>query len=233
MAAILEQVQRPSEGEFGLSSERPNVADETAPAPGTEVVEEDPRILQSLERERRHLQKVVALAAVIPVVAGAWGVLFGPALTGDQLGISGESHYRYLAGLLFAIGLLFWSTVPNIEATGPRFRLLTLLVFIGGLARLLGLTLTGVPSLSMLGALVMELVVTPLLCLWQWRVARGYLVEEKKPRVLRPAPAPPPAAPLPPSRPPKPAVPPEDVPEPIPASVPAGASEAKPPAPSP
>jgi len=48
------------------------------------------------------------------------------------------------------------------------------IVFIGGLARLLGLMLTGVPSLTMLGGLAMELVVTPLLCLWQTRVANRY-----------------------------------------------------------
>ena len=234
MAAILEQVQRAPEGELGLSTEHSSVADEAGGQPDVEAVEEDPRVLQSLERERRHLQKVVALAAVIPVVAGLWGVLFGPALTGDRLGVSGESHYRYLAGLLFAIGLLFWSTIPNIEATGPRFRLLTLLVFIGGLARLLGLTLTGVPSLSMLGALVMELVVTPLLCLWQWRVARGYLVEDKKPAARRPVATAPPAEALSRRTGPTAAVMPDDLPEPIPTPVATPASgESKPPTPSP
>ena len=45
------------------------------------------------------------------------------------------------------------------------------LVFAGGLARLLGLVLAGVPPAPMLGGLTMELVVTPLLCVWQGRVA--------------------------------------------------------------
>jgi hypothetical protein len=47
-----------------------------------------------------------------------------------------------------------------------------------GLARLLGLMLTGVPSLAMLGGLFMELVVTPALCLWQTRVANRYAERE-------------------------------------------------------
>jgi hypothetical protein len=47
-------------------------------------------------------------------------------------------------------------------------------VVIGGLGRLLGLGLTGIPSLFMLGGLVMELAVTPLLCLWQTRIANAY-----------------------------------------------------------
>ena len=45
---------------------------------------------------------------------------------------------------------------------------------IGGVARLIGLLLTGLPSFAMLGGLFMELVVTPILALWQTRVANAY-----------------------------------------------------------
>jgi hypothetical protein len=84
-----------------------------------------------------------------------------------------DSHFRYLSGLLLAIGLAFWGLIPNIAARGPMFRLLTALVVAGGLGRLAGWLLTGTPPLPMLLALIMELVVTPLLCLWQWRAAVG------------------------------------------------------------
>jgi hypothetical protein len=127
-----------------------------------------------MERERRYLQWTVFVAALIPVGAGLFGVVFGPALTGDKVSVSADSHFRYLSGLLLAIGLLFWSTTPAIEEKTKRFRLLALIVFIGGLARLLGLLLTGVPSLYMLGGLAMELVVTPVVALWQTRVANAY-----------------------------------------------------------
>jgi hypothetical protein len=128
-----------------------------------------------IERERRLLQKVVAVAGLVPVSAGLFGVLFGPTLTGDAgLSISGDSHYRYLSGLLLGIGLLFWSCIPAIEQKVGRFQCLTLIVVLGGLARLAGLAVTGIPSLVMLGALFMELVVTPVLCLWQGRVARHH-----------------------------------------------------------
>src|SRR5262245_45930357 len=120
-----------------------------------------------VERERRLLQRVVAVAALVPVAAGLFGVLFGAAgFTGDRLSVSADSHFRYLSGLLFGIGLLFWYTVPRIEEKTSLFRFLTLMVVLGGLARLLGLFLTGLPSLGMLGGLVMELFVTPAICLW-------------------------------------------------------------------
>lgn len=123
------------------------------------------------ETERRALQRVVAVAGLVPVLGGLWGVLFGQAGLGGGFDVSTDSHFRYLSGLLLGIGLLFWSTIPGIETKGSLFRFLTMVVVLGGLARLLGLWLTGVPSLTMLAALGMELVVTPLLCLWQIRVA--------------------------------------------------------------
>ncbi|MBO1020640.1 MULTISPECIES: DUF4345 domain-containing protein [unclassified Methylobacterium] len=124
-------------------------------------------------REREALQRVVAVAAIIPVASGLFGILFGlGGVGGNSLAqISADSHFRYLSGLLMGIGILFWSCVPAIEAKSRLFRFLTLVVALGGLARLLGLYLTGLPSAVMLGALIMELVVTPLLCLWQMRVA--------------------------------------------------------------
>jgi hypothetical protein len=91
--------------------------------------------------------------------------------------ISAESHFRFLSGLLLGIGICFWSTLPSIEAKTNRFRLLTLLVVIGGLGRLMGLGLTGLPSLFMIGGLILELIVTPVLCLWQTRVANRHADE--------------------------------------------------------
>ena len=82
-----------------------------------------------------------------------------------------DSHFRYLSGLLFAIGLGFASTIPNIENHKSRFQLLTMIVLIGGMGRLAGIFLNGIPDNPMLFALVMELVVTPLLCLWQRRIS--------------------------------------------------------------
>jgi hypothetical protein len=130
--------------------------------------------MASIDRERKLLQQTVAIAAVIPAAAGLYGVMFGQALTGDAVSISAESHFRFLSGLLLGIGLCFWSAVPRIEEKANRFRLLTLLVVIGGLGRLIGLGLTGLPSLFMIGGLFLELVVTPVLCLWQTRIANRY-----------------------------------------------------------
>lgn len=133
-------------------------------------------------RERKLLQQVVGFAALVPVSAGLYGVLFGHSLTGDT-GVSpaADSHFRYLSGLLLGIGLCFWSTIPSIETKAGRFRLLTLIVVLGGLGRLVGVLFTGLPSIYMLGGFIMELAVTPALCLWQTRIANAYAQEPPLP----------------------------------------------------
>jgi hypothetical protein len=92
-------------------------------------------------------------------------------MPGPETTVSLDSHFRYLSGLLLGIGLAFWGLIPGIADRGHAFRLLTFLVVVGGLGRLIALVVVGVPSAPMLAALGMELVVTPLLCLWQGRVA--------------------------------------------------------------
>ena len=122
------------------------------------------------EAEKKLLQKVVALASLVPVLAGLDGVLAGARMLGGGLGVM-DSHFRYLSGLLLGIGVTFICTIPRIESHGRRFRLLTAIVVTGGVGRLLGVLITGAFDAIVLFALFMELVVTPALCAWQYRVA--------------------------------------------------------------
>ncbi|HEU0059064.1 MAG TPA: DUF4345 domain-containing protein [Hyphomicrobiaceae bacterium] len=133
------------------------------------------RPLLSLARERRLLQSAVTVAALIPIGAGLAGVNGGLAAfdAAARWSLNGDSHVRYLSGLIFAIGAGFLTTVPAIEACGARFRLLTLLVLVGGLARLYAVALWGLPGPAMRAGLVMELLVAPGLALWRERVERG------------------------------------------------------------
>lgn len=82
-----------------------------------------------------------------------------------------DSHFRYLSGLLFAAGIGFATCVPGIERRTGRFRLLALLVFVGGLGRLVSYFSIGAPGPGHVFGLAMELVAVPLLVLWQARVA--------------------------------------------------------------
>lgn len=127
--------------------------------------------MRSAALERRLLQLAVAIGGCVPVFAGGAGVLLGTGMTGDSGSPALDSHMRYLSGLLLAIGLVFWWLIPKIEKPTPLVPILTLIVFIGGLARLGGIVTHGLPPGAMLFGLGMELVITPLICLWQHRVA--------------------------------------------------------------
>jgi hypothetical protein len=128
----------------------------------------------NLRMERLLLQGAIAFACLVPLLAGGAAVLNGadvirgvPRPPPPDL----DSHMRYLSGLLFAIGLGFLSCVPRIENRSARFQLLGWIVIVGGLGRALSLPDVGWPSLPHRLALGMELGVTPLLMLWQWRIA--------------------------------------------------------------
>jgi hypothetical protein len=117
------------------------------------------------------LQVAVGVFGLVPVAAGLAGTVAGFSMLGEDASVSADSHFRYLSGLLLAIGLLFWSSIPRIERQTRLVRTLTAIVFVGGLARLGGVVLVGEPSAPMLFGLTMELVVTPLVCFWQSRIA--------------------------------------------------------------
>jgi len=124
--------------------------------------------------ERRLLRVAVAMGSLVAIGAGGAGVWLGSRML--ESGAAGpsdlDSHFRYLSGLLLAIGMGYLSTIPRIETQGGRFRMLTCVVVVGGIGRLLSLLEVGPPSPAMIAALGMELLVTPCLAFWQLRVAR-------------------------------------------------------------
>ena len=124
---------------------------------------------------KKLLQIAVAIGGLVPVGAGLTGILFGASMTGGDFGpIPLDSHFRYLSGLLLGIGLCFWGTIPDIQRKGMLFRTLTLIVVIGGCGRVVSLWVRGAPDSAMLFGLGMELVITPLLALWQYRISKTY-----------------------------------------------------------
>lgn len=126
-----------------------------------------------LFRSRLPLQIAIAVGGLVPVGAGLAGVLEGPSMAGQHgVDASLDSHFAYLSGLLLAIGLAFWSAIPAIERRGALVRLLTFLVTVGGLGRVVSYWRAGAPDGAMQAALVMEWVITPAICLWQWRLQR-------------------------------------------------------------
>jgi hypothetical protein len=128
-----------------------------------------------MTREKLLLQIAVAIAGLVPAAAGGAGA-FDPRLLALAGADATLTHAAYLSGLLLGIGLAFWSLIPKIQTQTRAFGLLTFIVALGGLARLLLAVRLHAWGLSVILPLVMELGVTPLLCLWQRRIAGASLL---------------------------------------------------------
>jgi hypothetical protein len=123
--------------------------------------------------EKRLLQAAICLVLLVPLLGALLGVTRGPeAFDRAATGVTLDSHFRYLSGLLLAMVVLFASCVPGIEHKGARLRLVAVLPLTGGCMRLLSLAVAGVPHWQHVAALGIELGVVPLILLWQARVAR-------------------------------------------------------------
>jgi Domain of unknown function (DUF4345) len=83
-----------------------------------------------------------------------------------------DSYIRFLKGTLLAIGLIYGSSVPDIERYGERIALVTFILVLGAVPRLMAVIGHGVATIGILISLAGELIVAPLLCLWQRHVAR-------------------------------------------------------------
>jgi Domain of unknown function (DUF4345) len=123
--------------------------------------------------ERKLLQIAFALAGLVLVAFGLAGVFFGA----NFLDLSGhvvmDSYIRFLKGTLLAIGLVYWSSIPDIERHGERIGLVTFILVLGAVPRLMAVIGHGVPTIGIIISLAGELVAAPLLWLWYQHLARA------------------------------------------------------------
>ena len=109
------------------------------------------------------LPTAIRLAALVPILAGGGGAVFGAAFLGEAAGPATASHLRYLSGLLLGLGLIAWWCAGALARRRRVFEALCAMVALGGLARLAGIVLEGAPPWPHVAALVMELGVVPVL----------------------------------------------------------------------
>ena len=109
----------------------------------------------------RLLQAAIVIAALVPIGGGLAGVVMGDPSTNPF----DDSHHRYLSGLLLGIGLTFWYCAKHLHRCRQLFLHLCYIVMLAGGMRLLGAIVLNIFTLPIVLTLVMELLVTPLLCI--------------------------------------------------------------------
>jgi hypothetical protein len=123
--------------------------------------------------ERKLLQIAFALAGLVLVGFGFAGVFFGANFLDLSGNVVMDSYIRFLKGMLLAIGLVYWSSIPDIERHGERVALVTFILMLGAVPRLMAVIGHGVPTVGIIIGLAGELIAAPLLWLWQRRIARA------------------------------------------------------------
>ncbi len=125
---------------------------------------------------RRRLQIALGLLGVIPVVTGVLTMmgLSDPIYAAAGLPVHPllDSNLRFLGGLWLVSGLAMFWLVPRIERETTLFRTLWLMVFAGGIGRLLSMVFVGLPPWPFVGFTLLEIAGAPLFIAWQARLAR-------------------------------------------------------------
>jgi hypothetical protein len=136
----------------------------------------------SPEAERRLLRGLMVLVGVVPILAGAFAVATGTdgVLGDDGASTNVDSEFRYFASFYVAFGAAALYLAPRVERETKAVRALALVLFAGGVARGIGWASTDRPDDQLLVLLCLELLIPPLLVVWQRRVARaaGYAASE-------------------------------------------------------
>src|ERR1700692_1660157 len=122
--------------------------------------------------ERKLLQIAFAIAGLVLVGFGLAGVFFGANFADLSGNVTMDSYFRFLKGMLLGIGLIYWSSIPEIERNGERILLVTFIRVLGAVPRLLAVIGHGEPTIGILVGLAGELIFAPLLWLWHSHVAR-------------------------------------------------------------
>ncbi|MEU8816201.1 DUF4345 domain-containing protein [Actinoplanes sp. NPDC048796] len=120
---------------------------------------------------RRILLILVAVLGAIPIVTGVTAVVGGLSFSPDDTSGTAyfDSEYRFLGVWWTAAGVLLWWSLRAPRRRAAVTRALLGVMVLGGVARLLGVILTGLPPVPFRVSMAVELLVIPVLLVWHRR----------------------------------------------------------------
>jgi hypothetical protein len=121
----------------------------------------------------RGLQAVTGALGILAIVTGVMAVAGGPAgmLDGQATTATVDSEVRFMAVYWLAYGIGTLYLVPRIASLSTLYRGWLAVMFASGVARAISFLLNGAPHPVIAAAILVELLLPPVLFLWQRRVA--------------------------------------------------------------
>ncbi len=121
------------------------------------------------------LQIIMGLLAIIPVSTGLLGLLGVDDPVYVAAGVPRivllDTNLRFYSGVWLGLGVALCWLIPSIEKQTVLFRAIWAMIFIGGIGRLLSMTVLAPPPVAFIGFTAIEIVGAPLFIAWQRRVS--------------------------------------------------------------
>ncbi len=129
-----------------------------------------------LATEKRALQAVLGVLSLVPLIGVGIGFIRGTAFflePGQSVKVNLDNQFRYLSGVYACVTGGLWYVLGHVESRGVVLRVVAGGVVSGAVGRVISMASHGLPSdPSMVGGVVLEGLVVPLLVLWQASFAR-------------------------------------------------------------
>jgi hypothetical protein len=118
---------------------------------------------------KRPLQVVSALMGAVPVITGIVQLMgiHDPLYANLHLPQDAtlDGNMRFLAGIWLGLGLASWWLVPRIAQETVLFLFQWLMIFLGGIGRLVSMVAVGIPMSPFIAFTALEIVGAPFFCL--------------------------------------------------------------------
>ena len=126
---------------------------------------------------KRPLQIAMAVLGAIPVITGIITMLGIADPIYASAGIPAnallDSNLRFFGGLWLVLGLAIYWLIPRIEQEVAVFRILWLMIFVGGIGRLVSMVFLGLPPWPFIGFTILEIAGAPAFIAWHARLVNA------------------------------------------------------------